>query len=448
MGLKISDAVRLSWSNIAQHKGRSAIVILTISILFGVVMAFNFILEGLRDTIVQTALQANNGKIYVETGYSGIAENNAVECAEFDSLEDAYETIRQDILAHGGQTIGEKVAYQVGRPRYVINQELAERFGKLDFSQVGTDQASYIAPQEESDRFYNQLKTDGVKDKNLVKVGTYPTTQVGSPTLPGFNPLNLLLSQVGGSASDADPLLVDDDSDNTMRYINNLIEQAAISHGNGSIESYLAIWPPQKDYVAVFDDYDKAMEFFEDTNHGKTLPKYIQTTDGKKYSLMTSETFGDAIGAELRIRNIRTNLILIEILFIVVAAIIATLTFAHIIDQDAATIALYRSLGASTGNIYLIYFLYLLEMCILAVIACIIIAAILVGILWLANASTLTQRLQEFYMLDTAPKLTFFGYDNLFLWIIGAIIMIAPITILLTLHNFSSKHIAKKLKEG
>ena len=42
MGLKFSDALRLSWSNIAQHKKRSAIIILTISLLFGVVMGFNF----------------------------------------------------------------------------------------------------------------------------------------------------------------------------------------------------------------------------------------------------------------------------------------------------------------------------------------------------------------------------------------------------------------------
>ena len=86
-------------------------------------------------------------------------------------------------------------------------------------------------------------------------------------------------------------------------------------------------------------------------------------------------------------------------------------------------------------------------MCILAVVACIVIAAILVGALWLVNANALAQRLQNYYMLDTTPKVTLFRFDNLFYGIIGSVMLIAPITLLFTLRNFSSKHIAKKLKE-
>ena len=64
MGLKFSDALRLSWSNIAQHKKRSAIIILTISLLFGVVMGFNFMLQGLQGTILDAALQTNDGNLF------------------------------------------------------------------------------------------------------------------------------------------------------------------------------------------------------------------------------------------------------------------------------------------------------------------------------------------------------------------------------------------------
>ena len=35
MSLKFSDALRLSWSNIAQHKKRSAILVVTIALLVG-----------------------------------------------------------------------------------------------------------------------------------------------------------------------------------------------------------------------------------------------------------------------------------------------------------------------------------------------------------------------------------------------------------------------------
>lgn len=138
---------------------------------------------------------------------------------------------------------------------------------------------------------------------------------------------------------------------------------------------------------------------------------------------------------------------MIEIIFIVVAIIVATLTFAHLIDQDAATIALYRSMGANTSSIYLIYLLYLLELCALAILSCILIALTLVGIMWLWNHAALASRLESYYYLDSPPKVRLFGINKIILWVVGSIIIIAPISLLLTLRRFSAKHITKQLKE-
>lgn len=437
MGLKFSDALHLSWSNISQHKGRSAIVILTISILFGVVMAFNFMLEGLSKTTSDAAMQASDGKIYIAAGYNEIASINEGNYFKVDNLEDAEKAIVESAKRYHGQIIGQVVQYNdVGSSRWTINQELAERFDELDFDKLQEDQIPYVGPKVEDEFFDLYLKdADDNKDKLLVKVGTYPATEPGSPTLPGFNPLNLLLSGIHGFYTA--PLMVDDGSGKVMRYLEKMAEQ------NNTQE----VIPYIEQFVVMFDNYDDATAYYWDIANGKNIPKDIETSDGKKYVSYSEELFSNVISAELSIKNLRYTLILIEILFIVVAVIIATLTFAHIIDQDATTIALYRSLGASTGNIYLIYFLYLLEMCILAVVACIVIAAILVGVLWLVNANALAQRLQDYYMLDTIPKVTLFRFDNLFYGIIGSVMLIAPITLLFTLRNFSSKHIAKKLKE-
>ena len=159
------------------------------------------------------------------------------------------------------------------------------------------------------------------------------------------------------------------------------------------------------------------------------------------------DTFGRVIYLEYDFNNLQFMLTAIEILFIVIAILVATFTFAHLIDQDAATIALYRSLGASTGNIYLIYFLYLVELCLLAVLSCILIAFIIVGVMWLCNAGALAERLKEYYILKDLPKVNLFGFNGMFFWIIGAIMIVAPISLVLTMRRFSVKHIAKKLKE-
>ena len=198
--LKFSDALHLSWSNISQHKGRSAIVILTISILFGVVMAFNFMLEGLSKTTFDAAMQASDGKIYIAAGYNEIASINEGDYFKVNNLEDAEKAIVESVKRYHGQIIGQVVQYNdVGSSRWTINQELAERFDELDFDKLQEDQIPYVGPKVEDEFFDLYLKdADDNKDKLLVKVGTYPATEPGSPTLPGFNPLNLLLSGIHG----------------------------------------------------------------------------------------------------------------------------------------------------------------------------------------------------------------------------------------------------------
>ena len=139
--LKFSDALHLSWSNISQHKGRSAIVILTISILFGVVMAFNFMLEGLSKTTFDAAMQASDGKIYIAAGYNEIASINEGDYFKVNNLEDAEKAIVESVKRYHGQIIGQVVQYNdVGSSRWTINQELAERlinYRKTKFLTLG-----------------------------------------------------------------------------------------------------------------------------------------------------------------------------------------------------------------------------------------------------------------------------------------------------------------------
>lgn len=439
MSLKFSDALHLSWSNIAQYKKRSTLIILTVSILFGIVLGFSFMLEGLGETTFDAAMQASDGKIYIATSYAEIAPNNEGYYERINNLDDAKKLITENAEQYHGEVIGRIAQYNTASSRWVMNQELAERFSDLDFSILQDGQLPYLGPVIEDEYFNKYLKDpDDNKDKALVKIGTYPSTEPEKPTLPGFNPLNLLLSGVHGS--DAYPLIIDDGSGKIMQYLQDQASRTPSAQGQEII-------PYLDQIVVMFDNYDDAIAYYWDTANGKSIPKHIETADGRKYSLHSGEMFSDVIGAELTVKNQKVYLIMAEVLFIIIAAIITILTFAHLIDQDASAIALYRSLGASTGDIYLIYFLYLLEMCVLAVLACIVIAGVLAGILWLFNANALAQRLQDFYMLDNAPRIVLFGFTDIFTGIIISIMIVAPITFIFSLRHFSRKNIAKKLKE-
>ena len=441
MGLKFSDALRLSWSNIAEHKKRSVAIVLTISILFGVIMGFNFMLEGLRETILGAALQANDGKAYLEVGYQELAGFGPGRVEKVDSEAKLDEFIKEGVTRYHGKIIGEKLNYQFNNIFETITPAVAESIsGEIDLSSVPEDKVAVLMPAETS-------PYAAVDREDYYIVGTYPATQQGSPTLPGLNPANLLLSMVYGSGINARPWIIDNDSEAVHNYFLKLAQQKVYSGSPyASAEEYLETVVPQTRYIVEFPNYENAVNYYYDIYAEKNIPKNVEIGD-RKYELLNMDTFGRVIYLESDFNNLQFMLTAIEILFIVIAILVATFTFAHLIDQDAATIALYRSLGASTGSIYLIYFLYLVELCLLAVLSCILIAFIIVGVMWLCNAGALAERLKEYYILKDLPKVNLFGFNGMFFWIIGAIMIIAPISLVLTMRRFSVKHIAKKLKE-
>ena len=441
MGLKFSDALRLSWSNIAEHKKRSVAIVLTISILFGVIMGFNFMLEGLRETILGAALQANDGKVYLEVGYQELAGFGPGRVEKVDSEAKLDEFIKEGVTRYHGKIIGEKLNYQFNNIFETITPAVAESIsGEIDLSSVPEDKVAVLMPAETS-------PYAAVDREDYYIVGTYPATQQGSPTLPGLNPVNLLLSMVYGSGINARPLIIDNDSEAVHNYFLKLAQQKVYSGSPyASAEEYLETVVPQTRYIVEFPNYESAVNYYYDIYAEKSIPKNVEIGD-RKYELLNMDTFGRVIHLKYDFDNLQFMLTAIEILFIVIAILVATFTFAHLIDQDAATVALYRSLGASTGNIYLIYFLYLVELCLLAVLSCILIAFIIVGVMWLCNAGALAERLKEYYILKDLPKVNLFGFNGMFFWIIGAIMIIAPISLVLTMRRFSVKHIAKKLKE-
>ena len=441
MGLKFSDALRLSWSNIAEHKKRSVAIVLTISILFGVIMGFSFMLEGLRETILGAALQANDGKVYLEVGYQELAGFGPGRVEKVDSEAKLDEFIKEGVTRYHGKIIGEKLNYQFNNIFETITPAVAESIsGEIDLSSVPEGKVAVLMPAETS-------PYAAVDREDYYIVGTYPATQQGSPTLPGLNPANLLLSMVYGSGINARPWIIDNDSEAVHNYFLKLAQQKVYSGSPyASAEEYLETVVPQTRYIVEFPNYESAVNYYYDIYAEKSIPKNVEIGD-RKYELLNMDTFGRVIHLKYDFDNLQFMLTAIEILFIVIAILVATFTFAHLIDQDAATIALYRSLGASTWNIYLIYFLYLVELCLLAVLSCILIAFIIVGVMWLCNAGALAERLKEYYILKDLPKVNLFGFNGMFFWITGAIMIVAPISLVLTMRRFSVKHIAKKLKE-
>ncbi len=404
-------------------------------------MAFSFILQGLRSTILDAAVQANDGRVYLEVSYQELAGFGPGRVEEVSSKEELDDFIKEEIARYHGKIIGKKSSYQFNNIFDTVTLEVAENLlGNLDLSSIPNGKVAVLMPAETS-----QYAT--VDSVDYYIVGTYPATQQGSPTLPGFNPANLLLGMVYGSGIEARPLIIDDGSDAVRNYLIKVAQQKIDGSVHTSVEELFNSQIPETRYIVEFPSYDDAVNYYYNSYAGKNIPKNVEIGDNK-YELINMDTFGRVIYLENDFDNLEFMLTAIEVLFIVIAILIAAFTFAHLIDSDVATLALYHSLGASSGNIYFIYFLYLVELCMFAVLSCILIAFIIVGVMWVFNASALAERLEEYYTLKDLPKVNLFGFNNLFFWIIGSIIIIAPISLFFNAYRFSSRHVAKRLKEN
>ena len=167
-----------------------------------------------------------------------------------------------------------------------------------------------------------------------------------------------------------------------------------------------------------------------------------------RYSYNIMDIFGNVIKVASAFTELKVVALLIVGLILVVAVCIATLTFVHVINDDAPTIALYNSMGASKGNVIGIYFVYMVLLCLAAVLVCVVTTLILVGIVTVVDGASLVAAIEEFYYLTDFSGVTFLGWDLISGAVVGLIMFVAPLALLFSLRTFSAKNIAKQLKEN
>lgn len=251
--LKLSDAIHLSWTNISQHKSRSLIIILTISILFGLLIGVSFILCGLENSLLDVASAKTSGAFYVESYYMNTSQS----------------TSNQKVLArlekYHGESIGTIKNYNfnsanaqlpfAGMLFRVVSSSAVAPFLDIDLAKIPSDKIPILAP-EDGFTFDEEVTShvwleEQVSDKYYI-AGYLPVMQTGdqpyngtfepgystpsTPTIPGgFNLLNLILGNVlaGPTARSlsSSPIFIDDGSGKVDAYIKNLLDLQAETIG-------------------------------------------------------------------------------------------------------------------------------------------------------------------------------------------------------------------------
>lgn len=451
------DAIHLSWRNIIGHKGRSLIIVIVISALFGLLMGINFILRGLEISLLDVSLSKTAGKAYVETYYQDLSK----------TVSD--ERISARLEKYNGKKLGYFTRYdfgvQVNVPFMssmfsVVDSSVVKDFLTTELDQVPDNKIPILAPAGGFNLTYDNEQYDWLRSQISERyyiVGYLPimvTSEQSSltykkelgyadnltPTISkGFNLLNLVLGDIyAGVKSDMLPMLIDDGSGRIDAYVSELT-----SEWNRVASTQIEEWedsrPERTEHiVAVFTSKKDLIDYTA------PVPEEMLGNSAKQVTL---DFVSNPSNITLAFHSIWLKIVVLEIIALIVAAIITVFTFSHLIDQDASTIALYRSMGASSNNIYLIYLLYLIELCLFAILTSFLLGAVISAIMAGLNVGELSKRLEEFYLLSEAPHVSLFGFDQNFWYVVSSILITAPIVLAFTQKRFSARHIAKKLKE-
>lgn len=135
-----------------------------------------------------------------------------------------------------------------------------------------------------------------------------------------------------------------------------------------------------------------------------------------------------------------------SIVLMVVSAFILAFTMAHLIASSTKTFVLYRSIGASRGQILLIYFVYLLELCVKAAVFAVVLALLIAGVATAVGWNYLLEQLTTLYPQPPQFLPILIGVNWRCLETIVCMFLAAPVSFLLCLDQFSNKKIAQKLK--
>ena len=102
--MRSADYLRLGFAGVKAHKKRAFTVVAIVGLLFSVITAGTFILQGLENMVLETMLEPTKGKILVMSGV------DAETCGENCDLKKEVSQINSNIEKYNGKVIQAEVS--------------------------------------------------------------------------------------------------------------------------------------------------------------------------------------------------------------------------------------------------------------------------------------------------------------------------------------------------
>lgn len=195
---------------------------------------------------------------------------------------------------------------------------------------------------------------------------------------------------------------------------------------------------------AEFPDLEKADDYYRDAeNYCEEIDRVFGDCS-KSYKYQVATVIFDPIATYENLQNVWLVFVIVAAVLAGIALIIALSTYARLIGKDTKIIALYHAMGATGWQIRVVYVAYLLILSAMAVGFALMLGVGLAATLSLVNGASLERVFTLAFGAER--KVWLMGWSDLIWGLIGAVMLVAPLVVLLGNGNFRVRELAKKMK--
>lgn len=454
------DYLRLSYAGIKAQKRRSFTVIAIVGLLFSIVLALCFIVQGIENTVLDTMLLPTNGSVLIMS----TVDQNA--CDDVCDIPTEVATIQHNVQAYGGTIIPTQAVQTPDEPFYQLNTNVfSPSSANPDATPTSPTDPDTIpiaaslstvaslaqleAPSQDASIADKVQFIQAARDRTLHQVVTAPSGQKYyiAEILPSTTYLtDLSLSRVDGNNGNILDLIFSQLSPGFSQ--NFLLASATTPTSNIGTDAQATNinTDTQGTVFALFPNLDAAYAYYRDpANYCSVRDQILNHCGGRQYRYLTTSAIANPLGIYECFQDIWPVITVVSVVLMVIAVIIALSTYSRLIGRDLKIISLYHAMGASRKQIRLVYITYFLMLSLAAVVFATILGSVLALIISLTNQASL----QAVFMLalGTADRFTILlGLNPLILYATLALLLTAILAVFCSNHSFRTRRIASKLK--
>ena len=443
--MRMLDYLRLGAAGMKAHKKRALVVVMIVGLLFGVVAAGAFFLQGLEQVALAEMLAPTEGKVLVMSSMDTRA------CGEDCEVAAEVEKMKEKIGEYGGEVVPAAVRQTAEGMFYVVDEGV---FGEV-FSGVKADSAeseggeamTVVVPLEVAAELAGiEMPESGASvAERMVAIYKVREAALGrtveSETGARYEVAGIL---PGGVYATDLSLVYAGQSGNPLNMLFGQVKTGVSqSFGVGQAEDVDA--EAMGMVLAVFEDIEAAEGYYRDEVNYCAEVDRMMGRCSEEYRYQVAAAVADPLGTYDNLQQVWSVFKIAAAVLAAIAVLIALSTYVRLLGGDVKIIALYHAMGATGRQIRLVYLTYLVMLSMLAVGFAVILGLGLAAVLSLVNMAALKEVFAMGFGVVT-EEIWLVGWSGVIWWLAGALLVAAVLAVLLGNGNFAGKGLAKKMK--